>query len=99
MASAHFTTCNCRGMLACLWATKVPPGTISSISILFQPIYRSTPCARVETAVRGRLTVGLRGHLLSRTVLRLSRVRFSYSGGLCGETVGAGFGLRGGAHG
>src|SRR5690625_1849210 len=74
MASAHFTTCNCRGMLACLWARKVPPGTISSISILFQPIYRSTPCARVETALPGRAasSVPLRCRVVFRSAYRLA---------------------------
>lgn len=42
--------------------------------------------------VKGPRSLGLRGHLISRTFLWPSRVRFACSGGWCGEVVGAGVG-------
>src|SRR5690606_4573315 len=49
--------------------------------------------------VRGRSTLALRGHPLSRTGLIARRVRFAYSGGERGEAVWAGPGGCGGARG
>ena len=53
----------------------------------------------VARYVKGRPTLALRGHLLSRIRVRSYRVRFAYSGGNLGEAVGAGPSVRGGARG
>jgi D-alanine-D-alanine ligase-like ATP-grasp enzyme len=49
--------------------------------------------------VRGRLTLGVSGHPVSRSGLIVARVPCVYSGGDGGEAVGARAGVRGGARG